>query len=444
MSISAEKIAVALVSPQWPAGASANGIATYTENLVPWLVREGIEAFVMSRHVHEKCQDPFVERLAVADASQPWIRRPISALMMRMTPQLWAKRRASRSILDGLASLRLRADLKLLEMEEAQGFAPFVAAQAAIPVVVRMHGPWFLVGPLVGAANDRKFASRNRAERLALAGAAAVSAPSRDVLNRARSFFGLELKNAVVIPNPCPLYEEGEQWNLERSAGGDILFVGRFDRCKGADVMIDAFAQVGKEFPESRLVFVGPDNGLTDDAGRKWQIDAYAAERLKEDGLLGRMQWLGRRTATEIQDLRRRARVTVVCSRYENFPMVALEAMSMGCPLVASSIGGLTEMIQDGKNGLLCRVGDSDDLAKNVEMILKDPLLAQRLGGQAAIDCQQRYHPAVVARQTAQFYREVIARWEREHRGNRRLKGAEGNRWCSPDATVAGFNQGKH
>src|SRR6266576_3280491 len=129
MLIPAEKFAVALVSPQWPAGASANGIATYTQNLLPSLVREGIEVFVMSRKVDDKCQDPFVERLAVTDASQPWIRRPISALMMRMTPQLWAKRRASRSILDGLASLRLRADLKLLEMEEAQGFAPFVAAQ---------------------------------------------------------------------------------------------------------------------------------------------------------------------------------------------------------------------------------------------------------------------------------------------------------------------------
>ena len=444
MSIPAEKIAVALVSPQWPAGASANGIATYTENLVPSLVREGIEVFVMSRNVDENCQHDFIQRLATAVATPAWLTHPIKRLMIRMAPQWYQKERVSQSILGGLMSLRGRADPRLLEMEESSGVASYVTRLAGIPVVVRIHGPWFLVGPLLGAANDRKFASRNRAERLALAGAAAVSAPSRDVLNRARSFFGLELKNAVVIPNPCPLYEEGEQWNLERSAGGDILFVGRFDRCKGGDVMIDAFARVGKRFPASRLAFVGPDNGLTDDVGRKWQIEAYAAERLNEAGLLGRMQWLGRRPATEIQDLRRRARVTVVCSRYENFPMVALEAMSMGCPLVASSIGGLTEMIQDGKNGLLCRVGDSDDLAKNVEMILKDPLLAQRLGGQAAVDCKERYHPAVVARHTAEFYREVIARWERERRGNRRPKGAEGNGWRSPDATVAGCNQGKH
>jgi glycosyltransferase involved in cell wall biosynthesis len=134
------------------------------------------------------------------------------------------------------------------------------------------------------------------------------------------------------------------------------------------------------------------------------------------------MQYLGKRSSQEIEELRRRARVTVICSRYENFPMVALEAMSMGCPLVASAVGGLAEMIQDGKNGLLARPGDADDLAKRIMTMLTQPQLAQSLARQASIDCVQRYHPSAVARQMAEFYREVIGKWERQHAGSRSEK----------------------
>ena len=417
ISNSPERIAVAMVSPAWPGTASANGIATYTQNLVPSLRREGMDVYVMSRFVESGCQDDFVQPLAPTAGKPNWLKNPIRSLTMRVAPQYDLKKRVSRSILGGLGALRGRVNLRLLEMEESLGIAPFVTPHAQMPVVVRMHGPWFIVGPLVGAVEDKHFAARNRAERLALQKAAAVSAPSLDVMRRAREFFGLELKDAAVIPNPCPIYDQQAHWKLDRSTPGEILFVGRFDNCKGADVLIDAFVKIACQLPDARLVFVGPDNGLTDDAGRKWQIEPYAAEKLKD--LRGRMQYLGKRSAQEIEELRRRARVTVICSRYENFPMVALEAMSMGCPLVASAVGGLAEMIQDGKNGLLARPGDADDLAKKIMTLLAEPQLADSLARQASIDCVQRYHPSAVARQMAEFYREVIARWDRQHAGSR-------------------------
>ncbi len=111
--------------------------------------------------------------------------------------------------------------------------------------------------------------------------------------------------------------------------------------------------------------------------------------------------------------LRRNSLMTMVSSRYETFPMTALEAMAMGCPLVVSEAGGLGEIIQDGRNGLLCRAGDAKALAEKTLRLLKDHALAARIARQAAVDCQTRYNPEWVARQSLDFYRRVLDRSRR-------------------------------
>jgi 1,4-alpha-glucan branching enzyme len=89
--------------------------------------------------------------------------------------------------------------------------------------------------------------------------------------------------------------------------------------------------------------------------------------------------------------------------------MAALEGMSMGCPMVVSRVGGLKEMFEHQRNGLQFQPGDADDLASQLQLLIKHPALAQRLGHQAAQDCAQRYNPDAVARRTLELYRPLIA-----------------------------------
>jgi glycosyltransferase involved in cell wall biosynthesis len=110
----------------------------------------------------------------------------------------------------------------------------------------------------------------------------------------------------------------------------------------------------------------------------------------------------------EAARIRKRALVTVVPSRYETFGITAAEAMMAGCPLVVSGAGALTELVQDGVNGLVSRPGDADDLAEKILSMLKNPQRAACLGAQAAIDAKERYDPLVVAKQTLEFYRTVV------------------------------------
>jgi len=106
--------------------------------------------------------------------------------------------------------------------------------------------------------------------------------------------------------------------------------------------------------------------------------------------------------------VRKRALVTVVPSRYETFGITAAEAMMAGCPLVVGAAGALTELVQDGLNGLVSRSGDADDLAEKIVTMLKNPDRAAGLGAQAARDAKVRYDPVVVAKQTLEFYRTVV------------------------------------
>ncbi len=112
--------------------------------------------------------------------------------------------------------------------------------------------------------------------------------------------------------------------------------------------------------------------------------------------------------------MRHKAIVTVVCSRYENFPSTVLEAMSLGCPIVTARVGGIPEIIQDDVNGLMHHSADSTDLAAKIIALLNDSPRAARLGHEAANTFERRFHPEVIAGKLVEFYSQVIRAHQRK------------------------------
>jgi glycosyltransferase involved in cell wall biosynthesis len=298
----------------------------------------------------------------------------------------------------------------LLEMEDAFGWPRHVIRRCPMPVVVRLHGPWFLNGPNNGAdPSSPGFARRVREEGLGIAAAHAITAPTRDVLERTRSHYGLALEGAEVIPYPTPRVSEECRWRPEGVEPDRILFIGRFDLHKGGDTIIDAFALLHRDRPAARLTFVGPDRGLVRD-GRRWRLEEYIEHRLPGALRDGRVEWLGQRPNSELGNLRRRAAVTVVASRYETFAITICEAMAIGSPLVATRAGGAGEVFEHETHGLYVRPSDPEDLAAALSRMLADPARAAAMGAAAAEYCCRHYAPEIVAEQTLRFYRRVLAK----------------------------------
>jgi glycosyltransferase involved in cell wall biosynthesis len=342
-------------------------------------------------------------------SSRNLTQRVMIKLAYRIAPHWTTAREIRASLLTAVRRAIRERTIQLFEMEESFGLASWLRQGTSIPVCVRLHGPWFLNGPALGALDDRAFRRRVYDEGRSIADADAVTSSSQDTLDRTRAFYGLALKEAQVIYPPTRPIAPAERWQLEDCNPKEVLFVGRFDRHKGGDLIVEAFRTVLREVPQAKLRFVGPDIGYTDAQNRRWSLRDFLHDRLPGALDSGHVVLLGHQPLSALASWRRKALVTTICSRYENAPRSLIEAMSLGCPIVAARVGGIPEIMQDQVDGLLHRPEDPDDLAAKIVALMNDPARAAQLGGHAAVTCEKRFYPEFIATQMVDFYRCTFA-----------------------------------
>jgi D-inositol-3-phosphate glycosyltransferase len=164
-----------------------------------------------------------------------------------------------------------------------------------------------------------------------------------------------------------------------------LLFVGRIEPLKGLDVLIEAISimrqgDVWKENPFC-LAIIG---GEPDESDEQDNIEMSRIKALSENfGLQDFVTFLGKRSQDSLPYYYSAAEAVVVPSQYESFGMVALEAMACGTPVVASHIGGLAYLVQDGITGFTVPVDDPVELANRLSSLIQDPNLRDRMGKQA-------------------------------------------------------------
>lgn len=144
--------------------------------------------------------------------------------------------------------------------------------------------------------------------------------------------------------------------------GVNIGAILRLEKIKGADFLLPAFAQVYHLFPDAHLSIVGDGSlrGEMEQQQKQLNIPSSA------------ISWKGRLTSKELPAQYAQIDVAWVPSRSEGFGLSALEAMAQGCPVIASNIGGLSEIVQDNVNGILFQSQDANDLAKKTIELLSD------------------------------------------------------------------------
>jgi glycosyltransferase involved in cell wall biosynthesis len=295
---------------------------------------------------------------------------------------------------------------RFLEIEESFGLAEHFKKRN-FSLVVRAHGPFFKGAAALGIPFDRRVRDRCAAEARAIQYADGISVPSQYVLDAISREWEISGIPTAVIPNPAVAVPKHLRWRPNATGPKKILYVGRFDRLKGADLMLQAFNVIAERDNRVELMFAGPDNGLTDDDGQNWKLQEYVETHLSL-GARRRFHYLGVVSGNHLQDLRRTAAACVVASREENFPYAALEALGTGCPLVAAKVGGVPEIVVDEQNGLLFDSGSFESLAAQLARILEDDALCKRLS-ETAMQNFDRYLPVNVALETLNFYERVAS-----------------------------------
>jgi glycosyltransferase involved in cell wall biosynthesis len=106
----------------------------------------------------------------------------------------------------------------------------------------------------------------------------------------------------------------------------------------------------------------------------------------------------------------RGATLLALPSLEDNCPMTVLEAMAASVPVVAANVGGVPDLVEDGKTGLLCDPLNATSMGGVVEKILAQPELARTLAAEAKRQAEERFHPSVIARRHLEIYREVLGK----------------------------------
>ena len=204
-----------------------------------------------------------------------------------------------------------------------------------------------------------------------------------------RSFFGtsrlynentpLNKRNHFTIYNALPpgfsIVSENRRFSHQITIG----VVSRLEEIKGMDLVVPAFAQVKKRYPDTRLIVVG-DGSLRE----------TMRQQSRELGGYDSIEWVGRQPQELLPEWYSRMDIVLMPSRSEGFGLTAIEAMANGCVMVASRTGGLPEVVRDREVGLLHNVASVDDMADKIVSLIANPDCLQ-LYSAAAIRYVQRY-----------------------------------------------------
>jgi glycosyltransferase involved in cell wall biosynthesis len=177
---------------------------------------------------------------------------------------------------------------------------------------------------------------------------------------------------------------------VKQVPGGPVVYAGRLSAEKGVDLLIEAVGRMGRE---GRLAIAG-------DGPQRPALESLAAERAP-----GRVRFYGRLPRAALHALVREGSVVAVPSRwFENQPMTVLEAFACGVPVVASSLGGLPELVQSEADGLVMPPNDVDALADALTAMLADPDAALRMGASGRRKIEQAFTPDLHLSRLQQVY----------------------------------------
>ncbi len=188
-----------------------------------------------------------------------------------------------------------------------------------------------------------------------------------------------------------------------------ILYVGRIEPLKGIDTLIQALAAMRSDprlipIPHY-LTIIGGDPDVTP---QNMSAEMARLRALCKDlGLNDMVLFIGKRSQDTLPYYYSAAEIVVVPSHYESFGMVALEAMSCGTPVVASQVGGLGFLVQNGVNGYSVPDRDPNALAERLTQLICDPDLRAQLGAQAE-EYAQAYAWENIASRMIQVYEQLL------------------------------------
>jgi glycosyltransferase involved in cell wall biosynthesis len=304
----------------------------------------------------------------------------------------------------GLSPLRVareirsfRPDVVIVQGAEdtALALAARRLARSDVPVVLDVHGDWRTATRVYGSRARRLLAPLSD-------GLARVAVTHADGVRTVSAFTtGLVREQGVEPTAVFPAYMDLEPFLATPPAPLPdrpvALFVGVLERYKAVDVLAEAWSTVAVALPEAELHVVGRGSM------------APLVEAMVDSGS-GRVRWTPRLDTAGVSAALDAATLLVLPSRREGMGRVIVEAFCRGRAVVGTASGGIPDLVEDGRTGVLVPVDDPAALAEALSGLLGDPARASALGASARVASERwRATPAEFAQRTLELVETVIA-----------------------------------
>ncbi|HEY6524089.1 MAG TPA: glycosyltransferase [Solirubrobacteraceae bacterium] len=351
------------------------GAERFALGLVTHLPRDRFEPWVCST------------RFATPEASESLADAGVSHISLRRTGKLDVYR------LGGLAMLlRLgRFDVIHAHMFGSNVWGTVLGKLCNVPVIIAHEHNWSYSGELMRRTIDRHVIARYATRFVA------VSESNR---TRMIELEGIPAEKVLVLPTAYIPHRVTEPTDIRAELGlaPDARIIGVVATLrveKALEVMISAAAQVIQKFPDAHLVIAG-------DGPQRESLEAQVTSM----GLTGHVHFLGERR--DVTPLLQTVDVGALSSDWEGMPLFVLECMATGTPVVATNVGGLPEIVEDDRTGLLVPPRDPAALAAAISALLADPERGRLLAATAA-ERMDDFTIETVAHRFADLYEQLVS-----------------------------------
>lgn len=398
---------IAILSYEYPPDTGFGGIGTYAYYQARALAKLGHDVHVFAgatkdgtfHSEHEGVKVTRIKRegwlhgmLGDARRMRAWW------FQNRVTTAVWAHH--------VLQKEHARKPFDFVEAPECGADAMVSTTLLRVPMAVKFHSPARLIMNIYDTPKlDRELTAF--AEQLGINQASVLTSCSQFLADEVRTRMS-EGKPIHVIPNgiDVPLFDRDEGIDVHTRFGLPkdkkiIFFANRMEERKGIHIVQEMVKQTLAKYPDIAFAFAGRD------------LFGYMEKRIlpwvKDQQLQSRFFYLGQITLPEVRACLKKSSIFLIPSLWENCPYSCLEAMTAGRAIVSSDCGGMPEIVEDRRTGLLARNGDPASFVRALQEMIEDDGLRERCGTAARAEVEARLTDVAIARRSVDVYQAWLA-----------------------------------
>lgn len=397
---------IALLSYEYPPETGFGGIGTYAYYQARALAKIGHDVHVFAGSTrngvfHAEHDGVKITRIKRAG----WFDEMLEGARKKRAWWFQNRLTTSRDAYEALMKEHGRKPFDFVEAPECGGDALVSATMSKIPTAVRFHSPARLIMNIYNVPKiDRVLTAF--AEQLAINQAQVLTSCSRFLADEVTAKMG-ERDPIHVIPNgiDVPLFDRDEGIDVHARFGLPkdkklIFFANRMEERKGIHIVQKMVEGTLARYRDIAFVFAGRD------------LFGYMEKRIlpwvKDHGLQERFFYLGQLGLPEVRACLKQSSIFLIPSLWENCPYSCLEAMTAGRAIVSSDCGGMPELIEHERTGLLARNGDPASFVQALERMIEDDGLRARCGAAARAEVEKRLTDVAIARRSVEVYQSFL------------------------------------